>query len=254
MMIRPRITQAIRRRIEGFQRYKVIIVLAALMLFYCVNKISIGGGITFSTLKMEDENHPIVALTFDDGPHRYYSEKLVEILGKEKVRATFFVVGKMVKKYPDLVKAEFLAGHEIGNHTYSDLRITMMSKEKAIEEIEKTQDLIVKVTGKPTSLLRPPGGHYNGTVVDIAMKYNYEIVLWTINSNDIVSPPAWKIYDRVTSVVHDEDIVVFHDGIESTLEALPSIIEYLKRKGFKFVTVSELLKIKRERIYADSRY
>ncbi len=244
--------QFVRVRLEALQRYKVIIILSFIMFFYFVNRVSVNSDIKFSKLGIEDENHPVVAFTFDDGPHPGYGDKIVEILKKEGVRATFFVVGKMIKKYPELLKQEFLAGHEIGNHTYSDTRITSLSEKRAIEEIKKTQDLIKKITGKRSRLLRPPGGHYNGMIVDIAGRYGYKIVLWTLNPNDIVSPPAGKIYEDVVTKIKDEDIVIFHDGIDSTLEALPSILRKLKEKGFKFVTVSELLEMKRERLYANS--
>ncbi len=252
MMLLMKAIQALRVRIDALRRYKVIIIFSAIMLLYFVGKVSVNSDIDFNWFSIEDENCPVTAFTFDDGPHPGYARSLVKILGEENIKATFFIVGKMALKHPDLVKHEYLAGHEIGNHTYSDTRITTFSEETAVDEIEKTQNLIKKITGKPSRLLRPPGGHYNGMIVDIAKKHGYEIVLWTLNPNDIVSPPAGRIYHEVVSKIKDEDIVIFHSGIDSTLEALPSIIRNLKEKGFKFVTVSELLEIKKERLYANS--
>lgn len=253
MIFSIRFLQAAKEKLQILKQYRRSILLIIVVLAF-VKEASIYSDTSRNAFMPESKSQPVVALSFDDGPHPGYSDKIVEILDRAGINATFFIVGEMVKKYPELLKKEFLSGNEIGNHTYTDTRITAIEGNKAEEEIEKTQALIKKITGRKSVLLRPPGGHYNGIIVDIARKLGYQIVLWDLNSNDIVALPAWDIYKNIVSQVKDEDIVVFHDGISSTLDALPSIITKLKSRGFQFVTISELEKIKKARFYADARH
>jgi len=257
-MILIRIAEKVRYRLQAIPRYGAVIIFAALIFFFSVNRLSVGVGIGSYLESMNNvlpkTDRKVVAFTFDDGPHPGYSEKILEILKEEGIKATFFVVGEMAEKFPGLLRQEAEAGHEIGNHTYSDLRMTRVSEERALEEIEKTQKAIKRITGKSSRLLRPPGGHYNGVLVDIAEKKGYEVVLWSLNSNDITSPPAGEIYRNVITRVKNEDVVIFHDGINSTIEALKSTIKRLKESGYGFVTVSELLSLKKERLNEDSWY
>ncbi|TCO75196.1 polysaccharide deacetylase family protein [Marinisporobacter balticus] len=188
----------------------------------------------------------VIALTFDDGPHPRFTPQILDLLKKYDAKATFFVLGKHVALYPDVVKREVLEGHEIGNHTFTHIDVKQTPKKKIQEEFEKTQDEIFSVAGIHPKLLRPPFGFCNKTVINIASEKNYKIILWSAHqdSNDWRNPGIGVIIKKTLSEVGNGDIVLFHDYVEGpshTLEALKVILPTLKEKGYEFVTISELL-------------
>jgi len=193
-----------------------------------------------------------VAFTFDDGPHEVYTRKILNILERYNAHVTFFVVGKMAEKYPELVKEEFEKGHEIGNHTYSHDKMDGLSKARVSEELEKTGDIVENITGVRPVLFRPPRGRCSDNLMRMASQLGYQTVLWTVYPADSGHPPAEYIYSKVTKLVRSGSIVLLHDGITSTNEALPHILDTLQSQGYKFVTVSELLATKAS--YATSGY
>ncbi len=182
-----------------------------------------------------------IALTFDDGPHPKYTRELLDILKKYNVKATFFVVGKQAKKYPHLVKMQKRQGHVIGNHTYDHVNLLAVSTQEAFIQIKAAGKTIGALCGKPPHLFRPPGGNYNRAVIDIAEALGYTTVLWTANAGDCASISEgaikWRIYSRLGS----GGIILMHDGIQKTLDILPATIENLRSKGYKFVTIEEML-------------
>lgn len=182
-----------------------------------------------------------IALTFDDGPHQYFTPALLNIFEEHSIKATFFVVGKMVKINPSLVEAISGAGHEIGNHTYNHFELPTLKDEKIEEELELVRDEILKITGKRINIFRPPSGRYNDRVLNIANKLGYTMVLWAINSGDYGSTDYRRIKNRILDNIKPGDIVLLHSGVEATLTALPEIIETLRNRGFNFVTVSDLI-------------
>ena len=125
-----------------------------------------------------------VILTFDDGPHPITTEKILGILKENDVPATFFLVGKMIEKYPHLVRRIYESGCEIGNHTYSDTRLTSMDRSEVREAMRSVNDLLVEITGKRTCYFRPPGGRLDDTVMDAACDEGCSVVLWTRFVND----------------------------------------------------------------------
>jgi len=182
-----------------------------------------------------------IALTFDDGPHPKYTRELLEILKKYNVKATFFVVGKQAKKYPHLVKMQKRQGHLIGNHTYDHVNLLTVSTQEAFIQIKAAGKTIGALCGRPPHLFRPPGGNYNRAVIDIAETLGYTTVLWTANAGDCESisrgAMKWRIYSRLGN----GGIILMHDGIQKTLDILPTTIENLRAKGYKFVTIDEML-------------
>lgn len=180
-----------------------------------------------------------IFLTFDDGPHPGYTEKLLVILKKKQVPATFFVVGKQVEKYPELLKKIFQDGHEIANHSYSHRDLRSLSSAERQLELSKTHELVESMTEQSMRYFRPPGGQYNQEVVSSAKERGYEMVLWTVFAGDHENPPASLIKKRVLREAADSSIVLLHSGIENTLLALPEIIETLKKRGYRFVTLSD---------------
>ncbi|WP_227874393.1 polysaccharide deacetylase family protein [Tumebacillus algifaecis] len=191
----------------------------------------------------------VIALTFDDGPDPRYTPQILEILKKYHAKATFFVVGSRVEKFPEIAKREVKEGHELANHTYGHPTMTKISAESLREEIDKAEAVVTTVTGTKPSTFRPPGGVYNDTVVNTAKTAGYLVVMWSWNQDtrDWSNPGVDKIVDRVLSNVHNGGIVLFHDmgGDRSqTVSALEKIMPELVKKGYRFLTVSELLQIK----------
>ncbi|QUH20162.1 polysaccharide deacetylase family protein [Alkaliphilus sp. B6464] len=188
----------------------------------------------------------VIALTFDDGPHPEFTPQILDLLKEYEAKATFFILGKQAKLYPDLVKREVEEGHELGNHTFSHIDVKKASKEKIREEFQKTQDTIYLITGIKPKVFRPPYGFYNEKTIDVANENGCKIILWSRNqdSKDWSSPGVDKIVNTVITKTENGDIILLHDYIEGnshTVDALKVILPHLKNKGYRFVTVSELL-------------
>jgi len=181
-----------------------------------------------------------VALTFDDGPHPYYTKKILEILDSYSVKGTFFLVGKQAEKYPHLVRAIRDAGCEIGNHTYTHPRLIYLAQEDIRKEVESTTRLLEDITGEKIKYFRPPGGRYYFDTLE--NMHGLEIILWTINTDDIYKP-AEKIYAEVITA-GEGDIILMHSGVPQTIQALPRILRYFSKNGITALSVSELRKRK----------
>ncbi len=181
-----------------------------------------------------------ISLTFDDGPHPAYTERLLKVLKQARVHATFFVVGKQAELHPELLKMISDDGHEIANHTYSHRNMRTLSPSDICEELEKTEKIVESVTGKKMRYFRPPGGQYNSQVVAAAKDRGYEMVLWSIFPQDHTNPASELIRSRVLTGAKNDGIVLLHSGIENTLQTLPDLIKTLKRKGYAFETVTGL--------------
>lgn len=185
-----------------------------------------------------DPNKPCIALTFDDGPNPQYTPQILDLLYTEQTRATFFVVGEKVEQNKQIILEMYNSGHEIGNHTFSHQDLTKLSQKQLLQEIKQTEEEINKIL--PTYTLhyvRPPYGHYTE-----AIKKNMDqtMILWTIDSHDWEMIDAETIAHNVIDNVKDQDIIVFHDNNEETIQALKIIIPKLKERGFQFVTLSQL--------------
>ncbi|MBR3715065.1 MAG: polysaccharide deacetylase family protein [Clostridia bacterium] len=187
----------------------------------------------------------LIALTFDDGPHKKYTSEILDILDEYSIKATFFVVGLCAEKYPEIIAREIASGHEIGNHTYSHIHLRNANGEQIAGEIDKTEQLLMENNGYSTTLFRPPEGVCNDTVRAVAKNMNYSLVLWTVDTKDWVPSSCESIVNSVLSSVDGGEIILMHDyvvGKSNTPDALRIIIPKLIEEGYKFVTVSELLK------------
>lgn len=189
----------------------------------------------------------LVALTFDDGPHPKFTPQLLHILRAEKVPATFFVVGEMAEKYPDLIKTEVADGHCVGNHTYHHVNLTKILTPDVATEIQACGDVLKRITGHTPHLLRPPGGDYDKDVAETADVLGYTTVLWTDDPGDYASPGDPVIFQRIMRNINPGGVVLLHDGIQETIDILPNIISTLRKRGYRFVTVDELIKSDSER-------
>ncbi|MEG1311940.1 MAG: polysaccharide deacetylase family protein [Romboutsia sp.] len=186
----------------------------------------------------------LIALTFDDGPHPKETNQVLNVLKKYDVKATFFIAGKHANWYTKPLLRANEEGHEIGNHTFNHPDISNLSSYQIEEEILKCEETLIKFTGKKPNLFRPPFGSYNEkTLSNIAKKLGYKIILWnTVDAKDWKNPPARNIADNIINNVKNGDIVLLHDyATNNTVEALDILIPKLIEKGFKFVTVSEII-------------
>ncbi len=192
----------------------------------------------------------LVALTFDDGPHPFFTPEILDLLAKYDAKATFFVAGNKVIRFPDLLKREVKEGHEIANHTYHHIYGRNITSEKLSSELDETDKIIQKIVGFKPTLYRPVGGFYNDLIINTAIKKGKDVVLWTWeqDSRDWTEPPASQICSYITKGIKPGNIILFHDwhGSEytqtcQTVIALDTILEFLYKNGYKCVTVSELL-------------
>ncbi len=189
-----------------------------------------------------------IALTFDDGPHPVKTPKILDLLEKHNVRATFFVVGSIAEYHPEIVFKEAALGHEIANHSYTHTRLSKLTADEIKNEIKKTDAVIKKAAGVTPRLFRPPEGAYSKDIVDIASSLGKETVIWTVDTLDWAKSPCEKIVENVKANITSGSIILFHDCTRDgtfTLEALEALIPYLKSQGYEFVTVSELIESER---------
>ncbi len=179
-----------------------------------------------------------VALTFDDGPHSKVTQQILKTLKKYNAKATFFVVGDSAKKYPQVLKEVYDAGHEIGNHTFSHAKLTTLSVKQIQSQIQSTDTVVKSITGHNTTVFRPPYGAYNNSV-----KSQLEVpnVLWTIDTLDWKHHNPTKTLQIVKANVKNGSIILMHDIHQTTADALDSVLATLQKQGYEFVTVSELL-------------
>ena len=189
-----------------------------------------------------DESTPRIALTFDDGPHPYQTDKILALLEKYNIKATFFVVGENVSYYADVLRREVAAGHEIGNHTYHHTVLAGCTEDTIHEELYTTAAIIEEVTGQKPTLFRPPEG--NVECIEKADAEGYTVVLWSVDTRDWAKTPAREIVENVKMHVKNGSILLFHDYVSKdahTYEALETLLPALIDMGYEFVTVSELL-------------
>ena len=184
----------------------------------------------------------ILTLSFDDGPHPAFTPRLLSALHALGVPATFFVVGKQVEKFPDLLRAIDAAGYEIGNHTYDHCSLLKTPGSYAPTELLACGSAVKAVIGVTPHLFRPPGGEFDKTIAEEAEVLGYKIVLWTDDPGDFAKPGVDVILKRTVAQASPGGIILLHDGIDQTVQALPQIVATLKAQGYEFVTMDELIK------------
>lgn len=188
--------------------------------------------------KNEADVKPRVALTFDDGPHSVYTEKLLDGLRDRGVKATFFLVGKNIPGKEETVRQMDEDGHLIGNHTYDHIKITGVSEVEACLQLTKTSELVKAITGKDTEYVRPPFGEWNK---EIECGITMFPVLWTIDPLDWTTANTDLVVDRVVKKVKEDDIILLHDIFESSVDAALRIVDLLQAEGYEFVTADQLI-------------
>ncbi|MFD3437271.1 polysaccharide deacetylase family protein [Streptomyces sp. NPDC058685] len=182
-----------------------------------------------------------IALTFDAGPGKHTAQ-LLDILRKKNVHATFFLLGKNhVIPHPDLVRRLAQEGHEVANHTWSHRRLDQLGREEIREELSRTQDAIAKITGRKPTLMRPPQGRTNDDVTEVSKELGLAQILWSATAKDYSTTDSELIKTRILDQAGRDGIILLHDIYDGTVPAVPGIIDELKKRGYTFVTVPELL-------------
>ncbi len=185
-----------------------------------------------------------IALTFDDGPNPYYSSQVLSILRKYGIKATFFDVGYLVAAYPNIVRQEYNEGNIVANHSWSHPKMTLLSAQAIVSQLTSTSKAIQDAIGVRPTFFRPPYGAINNTVFANARYLGFTTVLWDGTAEDWSLPGVRLIVNKTLSYARNGAILLLHDGggnRAQTVSALPIIIANLKSRGFKFVTIQQLV-------------
>ena len=197
--------------------------------------------ITFSSVHVDG---PYIAMTFDDGPSAILTPKLLDLLAAHHIKATFFVIGENVAEHPEIVGRAAREGHEIGNHSWSHPNFAKMSDDGVRGQLRRTDEAIKSATGTRPTLLRPPYGSITAREKRwIHDEFGYDIILWDVDPDDWKRPGPAVVRNRILKETRPGSIVLSHDIHPGTIEAMPSTFDALEAKGFKFVTVSELIRM-----------
>jgi peptidoglycan/xylan/chitin deacetylase (PgdA/CDA1 family) len=214
------------------------------------------------TLTQGPSNARVVALTFDDGPNPPYTGRILDVLERERVHATFFVVGQAAAAYPSIVRREVRDGDAIGNHTWAHTHLIVMTRSQIRSSLSRTDAAIYRAAGLHTRLLRPPFGARDWLVMQAAKGMGYTVVMWSVPlARDWENPSPGVIAQRILPNVVDGSIIVLHDGNRgqlctlqrldrqvcdraSDIDATRLIVRALKRQGYRFVTIPQLMSLR----------
>ncbi len=228
-------------------RRGLILALAVVLILGAFSVTPAGQAVRAAAMKRDlpiycvQKDSKVCSLSFDAAWGNEDTQQLIDILGKYNIKATFFVVGDWVDKYPESVKALHDAGHEVMNHSNTHAHMTKLSAEEIIADVNACSDKIESVTGVRPELFRPPYGEYDDKVVSTLREMGMYTIQWDVDSLDWKEISAAEITERVTSRVQEGSIVLFHNAAKHTPEALPGLIEKLIQQGYSFVPISELI-------------
>jgi peptidoglycan/xylan/chitin deacetylase (PgdA/CDA1 family) len=203
-------------------------------------------GRTFTSLARGTKQ---LALTYDDGPNDPHTMRLLEVLAKHNVRATFFLIGRYVRQRPDIVREIVKAGHVIGNHTFTHLLLTFKSAAEVGKELSDCRAAIQDAVGEQSDLFRPPFGGRRPAVLRIARELGLQPIMWNITGYDWDAPPAAVIEKKVSNQIRGGDVILLHDGghkqmgadRSQTVLATDHLITRYKSEGYDFVTIQQML-------------
>ena len=192
-----------------------------------------------------------VALTYDDGPNDPHTLKLLEVLAKHSVRATFFMIGRYVQQRPDIARAVAQAGHVIGNHTFTHPLLIFESAAQTRSQLVDCRQALDDTIGEHSNLFRPPFGGRRPATIRIARELGLRTVMWNVTGYDWNAPPAAMIAKKVARQMRGGDVILLHDGghramgadREQTVIATENLIQRYKAEGYEFVTVGEMLAV-----------
>jgi peptidoglycan/xylan/chitin deacetylase (PgdA/CDA1 family) len=187
-------------------------------------------------------NQPYLAMTFDDGPHPSNTPRLLDILKQRNIKATFYVVGTNARRYPEIMRRMIAEGHEIGNHTDNHGYLTKLSASAIRSDLARAHQAIVSATGVPPRTMRPPyGAITSDQKAWIKAEFGYPSIMWSVDPEDWKKPGVSVVTRRLVSGARPGGILLAHDIHAPTIEAIPSALDQLLAKGFRFVTVTQLI-------------
>jgi len=203
-----------------------------------------GGGVSFSRVLVSGN---YIAMTFDDGPHPQNTPRLLDILRARNVKATFYVIGRSVDLYPQIVRRTVAEGHEIGNHSHTHRLLSKLGDSELRQEMSRCHEAVGRAAGVRMRTMRPPyGGLLQRQRELVHAEFGYPTILWAVDPLDWKRPGPSVVTSRILSGTNAGSIVLAHDLHAQTVDAMPATIDGLLRRGFKFVTVSQLLAMKTE--------
>ena len=196
------------------------------------------------------KNKKLIALTFDDGPSNN-TKYFIKELQKRDALVTFFVVGNRVKKYEDVLKEAYLTGNQIGSHTYSHKNLLYLNEEEITKEIEKTNEAIYNVIGTKPTIIRVPYGNINKKIRSIS---NMNHILWNVDTLDWKYKNSNRVYKEIIKHAEDGNIILLHDIFKTSVNGVLKAIDELKKQGYEFVTIDEMVYLKNIKLYKSKTY
>jgi len=197
--------------------------------------------VTYSSVRVDG---PYIAMTFDDGPHATLTPKLLDLLALKKIKATFFVLGENAQRHPEILRRAVAEGHEIGNHSWSHPNLAKLSNEALHSQLQRTDDVIMQAIGSHPKIMRPPYGELTPKQRQwVNSEFGYKVILWDVDPLDWKEPGPSIVAQRIIQETKPGSIMLSHDIHAQTITAMPETFDALLAKGFKFVTVSELLSL-----------
>lgn len=187
---------------------------------------------------------PHLALTFDDGPHGSLTPKLLDLLAQRRVKCTFYVIGRNVEAYPDIARRIVAEGHEIANHTWTHPQLSRLPAARVADELRRTHETVLEITGVRMTNLRPPYGAFNDSVRRVAFdRHGYDTIMWSVDPLDWKYRNAGRITRELVKGAAPGSVLLCHDIHASTIAAMPSTLDQLLGRGFEFVTVADLMRM-----------
>jgi len=206
------------------------------------NSFSKDAGITFSRVNVAGN---YIAITFDDGPHPQNTPRLLDMLAARNIKATFYVIGRSVDLHPEVLRRTVAEGHEIGNHSHTHRLLSKLGNEEVRQEMQRCQDAVGRAAGVRPRTMRPPYGGLLQSQRELVMnEFGYPTILWSVDPLDWKRPGPSVVTSRILAGTTAGGIVLAHDLHSQTVDAMPATLDGLLKRGFKFVTVSQLIAMK----------
>ena len=202
-----------------------------------------GAKISYSQVNI---TQPVLAMTFDDGPHPSLTPKLLDILKERNIKCTFFVIGKNAKMYPKIIQRMIAEGHEVANHTWTHCSLTSRSDAQIRSELQQSEDALVAAANYRPHLIRPPYGAINTRIKQFMFsEFGYSTIMWSVDPQDWRRPGVSVVTSRLVNGARPGSIMLAHDIHPPTIQAMPSMFDQLLAKGYQFVTVSQLMNMEK---------
>ena len=220
------------------QRARFAILAAAAMMLMAVQD----GNCSAIPVASGPRGVPVVALTFDDGPHQYRTPELLDLLETLGIRATFFIVGRQAVEFPIILSDIVARGHGVANHSWSHRNITILDPDRIFDEIAFCSQAVETITGIRPRFFRPPGGNWNETVISTAEALGLATVLWNINAYDTTARSPEEVASSVVRNSGPGSIILLHGGMENPIAALPLIVRGMREKSLLFATLDQMFR------------